>query len=127
MDLHEHGKLKIYIAASYPRKEEANTLGAALEKKGYEILSYWHQIIDDADYLSGAKAIRDLYAVKNCDLFVELVGDDGSKGGRHCELGLALAWDKKIILIGKGDDYCIFANLPYLPRMKDAAELLRKL
>ncbi len=124
-----HHRMKIYIAASYPRKAEAEALGIALEKRGFEILSYWHQIVDDADYLSGQKAIRDMYAVEHCDLFVELIGDDGSKGGRHCELGLALAWKKNIILIGgkNVDEYCIFANLPWLPRMKDADEFLRKI
>ena len=55
--------------------------------------------------------------MQSCDLFVELVGDEGSKGGRHCELGLAVGWDKKIILIG-GLDCCIFTNLPWLARMK---------
>lgn len=122
-------KMKIYIAASYTRIIEAKALGLALKEKGFEILSLWHiegGSAVDSDYLSGSKAIRDQYAIESCDLFVELVGDSGSKGGRHCELGMALAWNKKIILIG-GLDNCIFTNLPWLPRMKTTEEFLAKI
>jgi len=122
-------KLKVYIAASYPRIMEAKALGESLETKGFEILSLWHiegQSAIDSDYLSGPRAIRDQFAIQQCDLFVEFVGDDKSKGGRHCELGLALAWNKKIILIG-GLDHCIFTNLPWLARIKNAEEFLRKI
>lgn len=122
-------KMKIYVAASYTRIREAKILGEELEKRGFEVVSNWHQDHDDptdADYLSGPRAIRDQYAIERCDLFVEFVGDDGSKGGRHCELGMALAWNKKIILIGELD-CCIFTNLPWLPRMKTVTEFLAKI
>jgi len=109
--------MKIYIAASIPRVQEAHDLGISLEKSGYEILSYWHKDISErikTDYHSTDRAITDKQGVQNCDIFIELVGDTNeSRGGRHCELGLALAWEKKIILIGGVDD-CIFTHLPNL-------------
>jgi len=126
MNIDIQRKMKVYIAASYLRKEEAQKLGLELEQKGFEILSDWHQVNEQADYHSGQRAIRDMHSVEQCDLFIEFVGDKDSKGGRHCELGLALAWNKKIILIGEIDT-CIFTNLPYLPRMKNIEELLRKI
>ena len=129
MDINLQGKLKIYIAASYPRIIEAKILGEALEKIGHDVISFWH--VDgnsaiDADYISGQRAIRDLFSVQQCNLFIEFVGDELSKGGRHAELGLALAWNKKIILIGS-IDHCIFTNLPWLARVKNSEELLRKI
>lgn len=122
-------KMKVYIAASYTRIKEAKALGETLEQKEFSVVSNWHQDHDnpiDADYLSGPRAIRDQYAIESCDLFVEFIGDEGSKGGRHCELGMALAWNKKIILIGDLD-CCIFTNLPWLPRMKNVEEFLAKI
>ena len=129
MDINIQRKMKIYIAASYTRIKEAKFLGEALEEIGFIVVSNWHQDHDDpvdADYLSGSRAIRDQYAIESCNLFVELIGDEGSRGGRHCELGMALAWNKKIILIGEPDG-CVFQNLPWLPRMKDVEEFLRKI
>lgn len=119
--------MKVYIAASYPRIEEATKLGEELEIMGYEVLSYWHQGVErDPSYHSGQRAIRDMFAVQQCDLFIELIGDTDSRGGRHCELGLAIAWEKKIILIGTIDD-CIFTHLPWIPTMKSVEDLLKKL
>jgi len=129
MNIDIQRKMKIYIAASYTRIKEAKFLGEELEQKDFEVISNWHQDHNnpiDADYLSGSRAIRDQYAIESCDLFVELIGDENSRGGRHCELGMALAWNKKIILIGEPDG-CIFQNLPWLPRMKNTEEFLKKI
>lgn len=122
-------KDKVYIAASYTNIVAAKRLGIKLAEEGFDILSYWH--IDgnspiDSDYHSGSRAIRDYHSVERCDLFIELIGDNGSKGGRHCELGLALAWGKKIMLVGEPDD-CIFTWLPWLPRFDTAEDLLKRL
>ena len=127
MNINIGRQMKVYIAASYTRYEEAYQLGIKLEDKGFEIVSFWHQGKEKIpDYGSGERAIRDQFAIEQCDLFIELIGDDGSKGGRHCELGMALAWNKKVILIGEVDG-CIFQNLPWLPRMKNVEEFLRRI
>jgi hypothetical protein len=120
--------MKVYIAASFPRMEEAQNLGLKLEAMGFEITSYWHQGGETAsEYHSGVRALRDYLAVERSELFIELVGDlHKSRGGRHCELGLALAWNKKIMLVGSIDD-CIFTNLPYLPRFESVEALLARL
>jgi hypothetical protein len=119
--------MKVYIAASFPRQKEAQELGEKLEKLGFEITSYWHQGAErNSEYHSGARALRDKLAVERCELFIELVGDNLSRGGRHCELGLALSLNKKVILIGSIDD-CIFTNLPYLPRFNNIESFLNTL
>jgi hypothetical protein len=119
--------MKIYIAASYPRLEEAQKLGLELENLGYDVNSYWHQGEEnEADYHSATRAIRDMHAVEYCDLFIELIGDNLSKGGRSCELGMAIAFGKNIILIGENDN-CIFTYLPWLAKVKSVSSLLRML
>lgn len=122
--------MKIYIAASLPRYKDAHNLSQKLKQHGHEIVSIWHKndkILGDtkADYHSGTKAARDMHGVKNCELFIELVGDNKSRGGRHCELGLALAWDKQIILIGDVDD-CIFTHLPILTHIQTIEQFLKE-
>lgn len=124
-----HKPLKIYIGASYPRIKEAEALGEKLDTKGFIVLSLWHQeskSTKDSDYFSGLRALRDKEGVKYCDIFIEFIGDEKSHGGRHCELGMALAWGKRIMLIGDKDK-CIFTNLPWLARYKNANELLKRL
>jgi len=59
-------------------------------------------------------------------LFIELIGDSGSKGGRHTELGMAIAWEKEIMLVG-GPDNCIFTWLPWLAKYNNIEELIARL
>ena len=120
---------KVYIAASYTNIAAAKELGIKLEIMGFDVLSYWHidgQSPVDSDYHSASRAMRDFHQVKQCDIFIELVGDTGSRGGRHTELGLAMAWGKEIILAGGPDD-CIFTWLPWLTRFGSVDALLARL
>lgn len=120
---------KVYIAASYTNIAAAKKLGEDLKLMGFEILSFWH--VDgkspvDSDYHSSSRAMRDYQQIKHCDLFIELIGDHGSRGGRHCELGLAIAWKKDIMLVGVSDD-CIFTWLPWLAKYKNIDALMLRL
>ena len=120
---------KVYIAASYTNIVAAKKLGEELKAMGFKILSRWHvegNTPVDSDYQSSGRAMRDYRQVKECDLFIELIGDSGSKGGRHCELGMAIGWKKNIMLVG-GPDNCIFTNLPWLARFWTTEDLLARL
>lgn len=116
--------MKIYISASIPRVKEACDLGLILKKAGHTLVSYWHET-SECNYHSTDRAVRDLEGVEECEMFIELIGDSESRGGRHCELGIALALDKQIILIGTDDD-CIFTWLPrrYLTRIESVAKFI---
>lgn len=96
---------KIYIAASYPRKAEALDVAAKMKAMGYCVVSSWlyenegyHG--EDIDVRMRASARRDLQEIQECDMLVSLVGDDQTHGGRHSELGVALALGKIVIIIG---------------------------
>lgn len=116
--------MKIYIAASYTRIQEAHSLGKQLEVIGHIVVSQWHKTIQAPDHHSGTRAMLDLEGIETCDLFVEFICDSGSKGGRHCELGVALGLRKHTILIGAEKDECIFTNLPFLRKVDDVIELV---
>lgn len=51
-------------------------------------------------------AIRDIAEVKACDVFVTVLenGTGLTRGGRHVELGAALALDKPVITIGNPEN-----------------------
>lgn len=119
-------RMKIYIAASHPNIEQAKLLAYKLDEAGFELVSIWHDVDKAPAYNSAPRAIRDMLGVERCDLFIEFIGDNASKGGRHCELGMALAWGKKIILVGS-DDGCVFTHLPYLAQVNNVEELLKSL
>ena len=100
-------KHKIYVGASYPRIEEAKALKIELEKLGYDIVSSW-LLSDNEGYDTSSTehlrmcAIRDFEEIEAANSFVCLT--DGEEqlthGGRHTELGIALALKKDIWLIG---------------------------
>ena len=93
--------MKIYIAASFPRKNEANELASRLGGQGHDVISQWHE--QDSEYGGGelpARAERDLCDIADCDILVSLTGDDLSHGGRHGEVGAALAYGKEVCIVG---------------------------
>lgn len=111
-----------------PRGDEAHKLCAKIKKHGHIITSFWHETDigsrKSKDYHHPDRAQRDLEGVKDCEIFIELVGDSNkSRGGRHCELGMAIAWHKQIILIGDDDD-CIFTWLPELTKIESIEKFI---
>lgn len=113
--------MKIYVAASYPRKAEALRIANRLKELGHQITSRW--LTEDEGYVSDDReqetveqmkkrmaeaAVRDILDVGVCELLVCLTDGEPqlSRGGRHAEFGMALAWSKQLILIGPRE--CVF-------------------
>ena len=99
---------KVYIAASYPRRSEAQGLMALLEMSGVKVTSWWlrEETKEGYDQKSdshfGVAAARDIADVIEADTIICLT--DGkvqlSRGGRHAEFGIALAMGKQCIIVG---------------------------
>jgi len=119
--------VKIYLASRYSRREELCVYRTALESAGHEVTSRWlngaHQIAPDGTPLNAERekqfedmsdprgaALRqsflqeDMADVARAELVIAFTeqprADGGSRGGRHVELGLALAWQKQIFVVG---------------------------
>lgn len=99
---------KVYVAASYPRRAEAQGLMALLELSGVAVTSWWlreetKEGYEQAnmDHMAGAAA-RDIADVIEADTIICLT--DGkvqlTRGGRHAEFGLALGLGKTCIIVG---------------------------
>jgi nucleoside 2-deoxyribosyltransferase len=92
--------VQVYIAAPYPERAAAQRVGRALEAAGVAVTSSW-LCLDDVP--SEASAARDLADVARADVLVALNPDswhDRGTGGRHVEVGYALALGKPIVLVG---------------------------
>lgn len=114
--------MKFYLAARYSRFQEMQTYRDHLLISGHEVTSRWiegnHQI-DDAGLSLQAKeeervrfALEDLSDLISADCiiaFTEEPRSSNSRGGRHVEFGIAVASQKKLIVVGFRENvfYCL--------------------
>lgn len=113
----------VYIAAPYSCRDFAIRIMTMLELQSIEVTSRWLKAFDE---LSHNYAQQDLDDVARADVLVALnLGgwEEKGTGGRHVELGYALALNKKIILVGARSN--IFHHLSHI-KVLDGHEDLAK-
>ncbi len=98
--------MKVYIAAPYPARTDAIAVMHRLESVGHHVTSRW--LKDDEDPFDvtaqskyAAKALAD---VRVADVLLALNAPEWANagtGGRHVELGCALALGKQVVLLGR--------------------------
>ena len=144
--------MKIYLASRYSRREELCVYRAALQAIGHEVTSRWlngaHQIAPDGSPLnaerekqfedmsdrSGAELRQaclqeDMADVEAADLLIAFTeqprADGGSRGGRHVELGLALALGKQIIVVGPRENlFCWHESIKRFDSITDVVRFI---
>lgn len=130
--------MNIYLAARYSRIDELNFYKRELEAWGHIVTSRWlngeHQIHGYDAYqvargndlvtfpekaaLFAQDDVEDLAAADVVISFSEEPRNGNSgRGGRHVELGLALAQEKRLILVGPREN--VFHCLPMVERWPD--------
>lgn len=113
--------MKLYLAARYSRKDELLGYRELLIQRGFRVECRWltmdHDIptVDVAEDKAAEFAQYDFEDLHNADrvlVFTEEPGFKGprGRGGRHVELGLALAWGKAVDVIGHREN--VFCYLP---------------
>ena len=120
--------MKVYLAARYPRIYELNGYADELRGAGHEVTSRWllgnHQIHRAIDLVEAATvsipiegqpfALDDYDDVARADVVVSFTEPPrtygASRGGRHVEFGLALAWNKRVLVVGPREN--VFHTLP---------------
>lgn len=123
----------VYFAARSSRREELNRYRAELEALGIEVTSRWlaaqpqdvRSTYSDGEWR--ALALTDQEDVLAADVlvcFTEPDGDGGN-GGRHVELGMALALGRHVIVVGRREH--IFHRLPEVTVVESWPEALRLL
>lgn len=128
--------MKIYLASQYGRRKELCEYRAQLRNRGHEITSRWldgpkqldrgsaigdstETLVEsgsgpEADRLRAQFAAHNSEDIRRADLLIAFTeppdpGPGAGRGGRHVELGMAIAWDKSICVIGYREN--IFCHL----------------
>lgn len=115
--------MRIYLAAPYAARAQVRQYAAELERIGFTVTSTWleetHEIssgtIGAATAVSDAEiamhAAADLGDIDRSDLVVlltegaaDLVGGNGTSGGRHVETGYAIALGKPVVVVGEPEN-----------------------
>lgn len=131
--------MRIYPAGRYSRRDELRIFANDLRNIGHTITSRWlnTNFRDDNPNESSAAPLeeRGKYALidmldilsASCVInFTEAPGTvGGARGGRHVELGMAIAWQKRIIVVGHREN--IFHHLVAIEFYADHQEVLTKL
>lgn len=132
-------KPTFYLASRFGRRDELNSYLLQLKIKGYTVTSRWlikHQKLDlqKHAYSSGERqmfALHDYEDVMQADRLIAFTEDPkdnaegGRRGGRHVELGLALARGKHIYVVGYREN--VFCHLPQVMFYETFQELLETL
>lgn len=125
--------MKIYLAARYSRKKEMTVVSKKLTKLGHVITSEWIHPIERAQSNEDKNmwALIDLSNIEMADTiicFTESEGVGGS-GGRHVEMGYALALRKclnspveRVIIIGPLEN--VFCHLEGVERYNSLNQML---
>lgn len=106
---------KVYIAALYSRMDEMQSYGFLLESGlGYTVTSKWMygNEIGMTNAEGALMDIEDLTEADICLSFTQPFGSMFTGGGRHTELGYALAIGKECVIIGEREQ--IFHHLPQI-------------
>ena len=133
---------RIYLAGRYSRIDELNLYATQLREFEFIIDCQWlkgsHQLSDEALTVENATettpiegklfALEDFNDVCHADwviCFTEKPHSGHSRGGRHVEMGLALAWNKRVTVVGPREN--IFCCLPQIQHYSNFNELLHNL
>lgn len=130
--------MKVYIAARFSRRPEANALAHRLKELGHSITSRW--VLPETDHVmpTGLSrqaedserqrfALEDIADVLECDCCVSLMEEprSNSRGGRHIEFGFALAHGARMMIVGPRET--VFHHLPQVEHFETADALIEAL
>lgn len=125
----------VYLAGRYARRDELRAAADDLQGLGYEVTSRWLYVdasIPGRQLVGSGRpseiATMDLFDVRRastCIAFTEPSEGPQGRGGRHVELGIALALQRRVILVGPREH--VFHCLPGLEQYEDWASARQRL
>lgn len=126
--------MKVYLAARYSRRDEMRARRDQLARAGHIVTSCWlDQPYEAAEALAphlyariAKQDLADLWNAEAVIAFTEPTSvPNDSRGGRHVEFGLAVAWHKAIFIVGPREN--IFHYLVEALPCRDFDQALRTL
>jgi hypothetical protein len=111
---------KVYLAARFGRQSELREIAEEIELAGGEVTSRWltnTDALQHADLSGTGRAAQlammdfaDISRSQVCIAFTESRGGPSGRGGRHAELGIALALNLRVVVVGPREH--VFHCLP---------------
>lgn len=115
--------MKVYLAGRYSRKPEFLRFMDIIQASGHEVQADW--LKSNHDHTPHAECAQiDVADIKACDVLIAFSEEprvNNSRGGRHVELGIALALGKRIIIVGPVEN--VFMALPEIERVDTFREV----
>jgi hypothetical protein len=95
----------VYVSAPCTIIEMAHLVAKTLHEAGFDVTSTWHDVLsgydkDKSDQELADCAARDIREMSEADIFLQLTEEPSITGGSNVELGLAMATDMDIYVIG---------------------------
>ena len=119
--------MKFYVAGKYQERDKVRVVFDELRKQGHEITLDWtnHEIYpnDAVDEKLGQFADDDVEGVRQADAFIGCLLNNHVYKGLWVEMGVALALEKPVYLVGSAGDSCIFSNHHLVKKFKSFADL----
>lgn len=121
--------MKVYLAARYSLNPRLREFAAYLRARGEEVTSRWingsHEINDHpSDKARQRLAEEDMQDLIDADVMISFseppLTATRARGGRHVEFGLAIAWGKRIIVVGPKEN--VFHYLPGIEHVYNEVE-----
>jgi hypothetical protein len=112
---------RVYLAARFARQTELRGVAEELEESGASVVSRWltsPSALAPVELVAGGRAaemalmdLEDLRRATICVAFTEEASSESTgRGGRHTEVGLALAMGLRVVLVGPREH--VFHCLP---------------
>jgi nucleoside 2-deoxyribosyltransferase len=125
--------MKVYLAAQYYRRDAMRGFAYMLKDIGIEVTSSWlreradvnSDLSDNSHEFLRRHARNDIADIEAADVLILFTVDPilpTKRGGRHVELGYALALGKKIIICGPREN--IFHHLPEVMQFNVFGDIL---
>jgi nucleoside 2-deoxyribosyltransferase len=124
---------KVYIAGRYSQKVELNGVASLLRDNGHVVTASWleedyapnitlDQVPDDDLAQLAVVDIQDIQMADTLAFFSCDPATPTHRGGRHVEMGVAIALNKQIIVVGPKEN--IFHYLPGVCHVQDEQALI---
>ena len=105
--------MRVYLASRYPRRKELVGYAYQIEEAGHTVTSRWLRGESESEegsvdwtketpMIARPFAEADIEDIRSSDIMVTFTEEPKSatRGGRHVEFGLALAWGIPVIAVG---------------------------
>lgn len=115
--------MKFYVASKFENQEEVGEVIDYLTMNGHTNTYDWRGGVN----INRKQAELDMNGVKDADFVVGIFTQDYQYKGAICEIGMALALNKKVFILGEWLDKMIFMELRNIKKLDKITSIISHL